>query len=50
MQTGRNVVHGSDSPEAAERELGLFFGKGEVLEYNRPNDAWVYDMAGGKPE
>ncbi len=45
-----NLIHGSDSPEAAERELGLFFGKGEVLEYSRPNDAWVYDMAGGKPE
>jgi nucleoside-diphosphate kinase len=21
-----NLVHGSDSPESAERELGLFFG------------------------
>lgn len=23
---GENIVHGSDSPESAERELGLFFG------------------------
>jgi len=45
-----NLIHGSDSPEAAARELELFFGKGEVLSYTRPNDAWVYDMAGGKPE
>ncbi len=45
-----NLIHGSDSPEAAERELGLFFANGEVLEYNRPNDAWVYDMSGGKAE
>ena len=45
-----NLIHGSDSPEAAERELGLFFAYGEVLEYNRPNDAWVYDMSGGKAE
>ena len=45
-----NLIHGSDSPEAAQRELGLFFAKGEVLDYKRPNDAWVYDMAGGKAE
>lgn len=45
-----NLIHGSDSSEAAARELELFFGKGEVLSYTRPNDAWVYDMAGGKPE
>ena len=45
-----NLIHGSDSPEAAQRELGLFFQKGEVLEFTRAGDAWVYDMAGGKPE
>lgn len=45
-----NLIHGSDSPEAAERELGLFFAKGEVLEFSRAGDQWVYDMSGGKPE
>ena len=45
-----NLIHGSDSPEAAERELGLFFAKGEVQSFTRPGDAWVYDMAGGSPE
>jgi nucleoside-diphosphate kinase len=25
-QIGENIVHGSDSPESAERELALFFG------------------------
>ncbi|WP_425146915.1 nucleoside-diphosphate kinase [Deinococcus sp.] len=29
--TGENVTHGSDSPESAERELGLFFKPGELL-------------------
>ncbi|WP_291423817.1 nucleoside-diphosphate kinase [Deinococcus sp.] len=29
--TGENVTHGSDSPESAQRELGLFFGPGELL-------------------
>ena len=27
----RNVVHGSDSPAAAEREIKLFFDSGEIL-------------------
>ena len=45
-----NLIHGSDSPEAAQRELGLFFAKGEVLEFSRAADQWVYDTSGGKPE
>lgn len=45
-----NLIHGSDSPEAARRELGLFFPAGEVLEYARAGDAWVYDASSGKPE
>ncbi|MCC5785726.1 MAG: nucleoside-diphosphate kinase [Phycisphaerales bacterium] len=45
-----NLIHGSDSPEAAERELSLFFKQGEVLSFERAGDAWVYDMSGGKPE
>jgi nucleoside-diphosphate kinase len=45
-----NLIHGSDSPEAAARELSLFFAKGEVLEYTRAGDAWVYDSSGGKAE
>ena len=43
-------VSSSDSPEAAEREIGLFFAKGEVQNWPRSGDAWIYDMAGGKPE
>lgn len=45
-----NLIHGSDSPEAAERELGLFFKAGEVLNVDRAIEKWVYDMSGGKPE
>jgi nucleoside-diphosphate kinase len=45
-----NLIHGSDSPEAAARELELFFGKGEVLDYPMAVQPWVYDMTGGKPE
>ena len=45
-----NLIHGSDSPEAAERELGLFFNDGDVLDWGRAGECWVYDMSGGDPE
>ena len=45
-----NLIHGSDSPEAAERELKLFFKPGEVLNFSRAVEGWVYDMSAGKPE
>jgi nucleoside-diphosphate kinase len=45
-----NLIHGSDSPEAAEFELKLFFGAGEVMEWSRAVEGWVYDMSGGKVE
>ncbi len=45
-----NLIHGSDSPEAAERELKLFFKSGEVLDFGRAVEQWVYDFGGGKPE
>lgn len=45
-----NLIHGSDSPEAAARELSLFFRPGEVLDVQRAVDAWIYDSSGGKPE
>ena len=45
-----NLIHGSDSPEAATRELGLFFKSSEVLDFQRSNECWIYDMSGGKPE
>ncbi len=38
-----NLVHGSDSPEAAEREIGLFFDANEIVEWQPAGHAWVYD-------
>ncbi len=45
-----NLIHGSDGPDAAARELALFFAPGEVLEWNRAGDSWIYDMSSGAPE
>jgi len=45
-----NLIHGSDSPEAAARELDLFFGPAEVLSFGRAGECWIYDSSSGKPE
>ena len=29
-----NLIHGSDGPEAAEKELGIYFGDGELFSYD----------------
>ena len=40
ISNGFNLVHGSDSAEAAAKELELFFASGEILEYGRIDDPW----------
>jgi nucleoside-diphosphate kinase len=45
-----NLIHGSDSLESAQRELGLFFGQGELVDWTPTIQTWVYDMAKGQPE
>jgi len=37
-----NLVHGSDSPESAEREIPVFFAADELLDYELVGDEWVY--------
>jgi nucleoside-diphosphate kinase len=36
-----NVIHGSDSPASAEREIGLFFKPEELLDYTKDADRWL---------
>ena len=43
IDIGRNLVHGSDSPESAQRELGLFFTPEEILSYQRSTDPWIIE-------
>ena len=44
-----NLVHGSDSPESAKKELSLFFGDDELIAWDRASDPWVYDFSNGDP-
>ena len=43
MTIGRNLVHASDSPESAAREVEIFFGNGGIVEYTRAIDAWIIE-------
>src|SRR3984957_15488576 len=45
-----NLIHGSDSAESAQRELGLFFKPEELLEWKLTIQSWVYDFAKGQAE
>ncbi len=42
MVLSNNVVHGSDSPKSAKREIGLFFKKNELQRYKRIDEQWLY--------
>ncbi len=44
LDIGRNLVHGSDSPSSAQREVGLFFRSEEILDYGRSVDPWVKEL------
>ncbi len=40
----RNLVHCSDSPEEAEREIPLWFGESEILKYRLVQEQVLYDV------
>nr|GMD38531.1 nucleoside diphosphate kinase 2, chloroplastic [Ipomoea batatas] len=43
VQTGRNVVHGSDSPENGKREIALWFKEGELSEWTPAQEPWLIE-------
>ncbi|RME58723.1 MAG: nucleoside-diphosphate kinase [Caldilineae bacterium] len=42
LEIGRNLVHGSDGPETAAFEIGLWFGD-DLVEWSRATDPWVFE-------
>lgn len=42
LTVGKNVIHGSDSKESAEREINLFFAPDELISYEKQDSAWIY--------
>ena len=43
MDTGRNIIHASDSPTSAEREIGLFFKEDEICDYQIVDNNLIYE-------
>jgi nucleoside-diphosphate kinase len=43
MEKGRNLVHGSDKRESAQREVSLFFSPAELVNWQRDTDRWIYE-------
>ena len=41
LETAQNIVHASDGPETAVRELDLWFSSAELHSYDRDVDRWV---------
>lgn len=43
VQTGRNVVHGSDSPDNGKREIALWFKEGELAQWESVQTPWLVE-------
>ena len=43
IDVGRNICHGSDSVESANREIALWFGEAELNNYQDHSAPWVYE-------
>ena len=43
LEVGRNLVHGSDGPETAQREISHFFRADELLSWRRDTDRWIFE-------
>ena len=43
LEIGRNLIHGSDSVESADREIGIFFEGQPVLDWPRDTDRWLFE-------
>jgi len=44
IDTGRNIIHASDSPESAKKEIALFFKDYEICKYTLPDESLIYEQ------
>ena len=45
IEIGRNLVHGSDSPQTADFETSIFFDDTEIVSWRRELDPWIIEDA-----
>lgn len=43
LEVGRNLVHGSDSPQSADRGIAIFFAGETLASWPRDTDRWVFE-------
>jgi nucleoside-diphosphate kinase len=43
IDVGRNLIHGSDSVESANHEIGLWFKPEEIVSWDHHSNGWVYE-------
>lgn len=41
LMVSRNLTHGSDSPENAEKEISLWFKPEEIVSWEKVDDDWI---------
>ena len=44
-----NLIHGSDSVESADREISLFFDDTSIMESEKSDIKWIYDLSDNLP-
>jgi len=43
VDLGRNIIHGSDAPDTAEREIALWFAPHEIADWKPSTTPWLYE-------
>mmetsp|Transcript_22531 Transcript_22531/g.17029 ORF Transcript_22531/g.17029 Transcript_22531/m.17029 type:complete len:156 (-) Transcript_22531:47-514(-) len=43
IDVGRNIIHGSDSVESANKEIDLWFQKEEIASWTHHSDTWIHE-------
>jgi nucleoside-diphosphate kinase len=43
LTIGRNLTHASDTPENGQIEISLWFKPEELVDWQRPLDAWIFE-------
>ncbi|KAK3873391.1 hypothetical protein Pcinc_021592 [Petrolisthes cinctipes] len=44
IEVGRNIIHGSDSVESAQKEIALWFKPEELFSWTQANETWIYEL------
>ena len=43
LEVGFNIIHGSDGPETAVKEISLFFKPEELVNYTLVEESWIHE-------